>query len=78
MLLLLGMLVLVSCVGMPDFKAINNSRVSETFTICESAFPKGKWQFVHAIEANLPEGREAQLIGVTELSSNPERIHDDH
>ena len=38
-------------------------------------FPDGKWQFAHVIEANLPGGREAQLIGVTEMSSKPERIH---
>ena len=74
-LLLLGMLLLNSCAGIPDIKAINSARVPEMLTICENAFPKGKWQFVHAIEATLAGGREAQLIGVTELSSNPERIH---
>ncbi len=71
----LGMLFLTSCAGMPDFKTLEADRVPEALTVCESAFPKGKWQFVHAIEASLIGGREAQLIGVTELSSNPETIH---
>ena len=74
-LLFSGMLFLTACAGMPDIKTINASRVPETLMRCENAFPRGKWQFAHAIEADLGGGREAQLIGVTELSSNPERIH---
>ncbi len=70
-----GMLLLTTCAGMPDIKTMDVSRVPETLMRCENVFPRGKWQFAHAIEADLGGGQEARLIGVTELSSNPERIH---
>lgn len=75
MLLLLGMLLLTACAGMPRIIAVDTAQASKTIKACENAFPDGKWQFSHVIEANLPGGRDAQLIGVTEVSSNPKRIH---
>ena len=74
-LFLLGMLLLTACAGMPRINAVDTARVSKTLKACENAFPDGKWQFAHVIEANLPGGREAQLIGVTEVSNRPKRIH---
>ena len=74
-LFLLGMLLLTACAGLPRINAVDTARVSKTIKACENAFPDGKWQFAHVIEANLPGGRDAQLIGVTEVSSNPKRIH---
>jgi len=74
-LLLLGLLLLMACAGMPRIKAADTARASKTIKACENAFPDGKWQFAHVIEASLPGGRDAQLIGVTEMSSNPKRIH---
>ncbi len=71
----MGILLLTACGGMPEIKSLDGSRVAETLMRCENVFPGGKWQFVHGIEAELGGGREARLIGVTELSSNPERIH---
>ena len=75
MLLLLGMLLLTACAGMPRINAVDTALASKTIKACEDAFPDGKWQFAHVIEANLPGGRDAQLIGVTQVSSNPKRIH---
>ena len=75
MLLLLGMLLLTACAGIPRINAVDTALASKTIYACENAFLDGKWQFAHVIEANLPGGREAQLIGVTEMSSNPKRIH---
>lgn len=74
-LFLLGMLFLTACAGMPRINAIDTARASKTIKACENAFPDGKWQFAHVIEANLPGGRDAQLIGVTEVSNRPKRIH---
>ncbi|MBT3257301.1 MAG: hypothetical protein HN366_12725 [Deltaproteobacteria bacterium] len=75
MLLLLGMLLLTGCAGMPRIVAVDTARASKTIYACENAFPGGKWQFAHVIEADLPGGRDAQLIGVTEVSNHPKRIH---
>ncbi|MBW2708232.1 MAG: hypothetical protein JRD04_02950 [Deltaproteobacteria bacterium] len=73
--LLLGMLLLTACAGLPRINAVDAARASKIIKTCENAFSEGKWQFAHVIEANLPGGRDAQLIGVTELSSRPKRIH---
>jgi len=72
---LLGMLLLTACAGLPPLKPIDKDAASETVSVCENAFPRGKWQFAHVIAATLPGDRQAQLIGVTQLSSEPERIH---
>lgn len=74
-LLLLGMFLLTACAGLPRINAVDAALASKTIKVCETAFPDGKWQFAHVIEASFPGGREAQLIGVTEVSSHPERIH---
>jgi len=34
---------------------------------CASAFPQGKWQFVHLIEFRLPDGTGSTVIGITVL-----------
>ena len=74
-LLLLGLLLLMACAGMPRIKAVDTALASKTIKACENVFSDGKWQFAHVIEASLPGGRDAQLIGVTEVSNHPKRIH---
>ena len=75
LLLLLGIFLLTACAGLPRMKAIGNAEVSKTVSFCNDAFPQGKWQLAHAIRATLPNGGKAQLLGVTEISSDPEQIH---
>jgi len=75
LLIIAGMLLLTACAGLPPITAVQTAAVSKTLLTCEKAFPKGRWLFAHVIEAALPGGREAQLIGVTEISSGTERIH---
>jgi len=72
---LLGVLFLTACAGVPHIITVDTALIPKTVNTCETVFPKGKWQFAHVIEATLPGGRKSQLIGVTEVSSNPERIH---
>ena len=72
---LLGFVLLMSCAGLPQLKPADSATISKTISACENAFPQGKWQFAHVIAATLPGGREAQLVGVTELSSNSQKIH---
>jgi hypothetical protein len=74
-LLLSGLLFFTACAGMPHIIAVDTAVIPKTIKACETVFPKGKWQFAHVIEATLPGGRKSQLIGVTEVSSNPGRIH---
>ena len=72
--LLLGMLFLTACSGIPHIIAVDTALIPKTLKTCDTVFPKGKWQFAHVIEATLPGGGNSQLMGVTEVSSNPERI----
>lgn len=75
MLFLLGMLLLTACAGLPRINAVDTALASRTIKTCENVFPHGKWQFAHVIEANLPGGRDVQLMGVIEVSTQPKRIH---
>ncbi|EFK07741.1 conserved hypothetical protein [delta proteobacterium NaphS2] len=75
LLLLLGIFLLTACASLPRMKAIGNAEVSKAVSFCSDAFPQGKWQLTHAIMATLPNGGEAQLLGITEISSDPEQIH---
>ena len=75
LLLLLGTLFLTACAALPRIKAADNAQVLAAVSACNDAFPQGKWQFTHVIRATLSDGGEAQLMGVTEISSNPEQIH---
>ena len=75
LLLLLGIVFLAACTGMPRLKTIKNAEIAGILFTCEKAFPIGKWQFTHVIKSTLPDGGEAQLMGVTEISSNSQRIH---
>jgi hypothetical protein len=73
--LLLGLLFLTACSGIPHIVAIDTALIPKALKRCDTVFPEGKWQFAHVIEADLPGGRDAQLIGVTEVSNHPKRIH---
>jgi len=37
---------------------------------CDGIFPKGSWQFVHAIDFSLKNGRESRVIGITTLAGD--------
>jgi hypothetical protein len=72
---LLGLLFLTACSAIPHIIFVDTALTPKTIKNCETVFQNGTWQFAHVIEATLPGGRKSQLIGVTEVSSNPERIH---
>ncbi len=42
---------------------------------CENIFPKGKWRFVHSIEASLSNGPKIVMIGVSITDSSNKSIH---
>ena len=69
-LLLYVLLFTVSCSGVPKFVEDPAAQIS-----CGLPFPKGRWQFVHSIEATIPGGGTASVIGITDISSELETIH---
>jgi len=63
------LLLVVSCAGLPEIRSAHGPAALALQAGCGSPFPVGKWQFVHAIEANLPGGRKGFVMGVTVVSS---------
>ena len=64
------LLFTISCSGIPKF--VDDPAVQKS---CGHPFPKGNWQFIHSIEATMPGGRNASVIGITDISSDVETIH---
>jgi len=80
-LLLSVLLFTISCSGIPKLVEdpagggpLNSSQIPAVKMNCGLPFPKGNWQFVHSIEATMPGGRNASVIGITDISSDPETI----
>lgn len=73
--LLVVLLLMASCASSPKLPRINQTLPSVADTSCMAPFPNGKWEFVHSIEATMPQGKNAVLIGITALSSQTGSIH---
>lgn len=68
LLLLMGGLVL-SCAGLPTLQQTAGPASAEENPACQALYPKGKWQLLHTLEADLPGNRKGFLMGLTKLSS---------
>jgi len=67
---LLSLLWLITaCSGLPKVYPDRNLSSAMRRRQCENLFPQGRWQFFHAIEAEMPGGRKGMLMGVTRISS---------
>ncbi len=66
--LFLVLMLPVACAQLP---AIQPDRGSLPFSdaTCDHVFPRGDWQFLHAIEATPPTGSKQTLLGLSQLSS---------
>jgi hypothetical protein len=73
--LLVVLLLMASCASPPKLPRINQTLPSVADTNCTAPFPDGRWEFVHSIEATMPQGKNAVLIGITVLSSQTGSIH---
>jgi hypothetical protein len=69
-LLLIILLFTISCSGIPKLTEDPAVQMS-----CGLPFPKGNWQFIHSIEATMPGGGTASVIGISDISSELETIH---
>lgn len=71
-LLFILQLCLAACaaerpIPLPELTPGENHPDSE---ICESIFPRGRWQFVHSIDFSMDDGSGATVVGVTILDRN--------
>jgi len=63
-----------ACSGLPKVYPDRNLSWPVRRPQCANLFPEGRWQFSHAIEAEMPGGRKGMLIGVTLISSTDKTI----
>jgi hypothetical protein len=66
--LIMGGLV-VSCAGLPEIRKTSSPQASYTSRACQGSYPRGNWQLLHTIQAELPGNQTGFLMGVTRLSS---------
>ncbi|MDZ7699016.1 MAG: hypothetical protein U5R49_19510 [Deltaproteobacteria bacterium] len=69
------LLLLTACTTPTGLRPLEPSAASEHTQRCQTPFPNGDWQFVHAIEGTLPGGGNASAIGVTTLSAGSKTAH---
>ncbi len=67
---LLLLLALTGCGSLPSIQAARTSAEQRAMTAsCLRAFPTGLWSSTHSIDAAMPLGHNALLIGVTAVNS---------
>jgi hypothetical protein len=67
--------ILISCSALPTLQPLDRAARTELPQICQRLFPRGKWQFVHSIEAVMPGGQRGLVMGVTVVSSRDDSAH---
>lgn len=73
---LIGMFfLLISCTSTSGPRPLGPPAVSVNKDACHRPFPKGDWQFVHAIGGTLPGGAKTTAIGVTAISAEAGTAH---
>jgi hypothetical protein len=68
-LLLAAGFLFTACSNLPRVHPAENFAAEKIQQTCRDAFPKGKWQFVHSIEAVMPGGKSGFLTGVVVTDS---------
>ena len=74
-LLLILVIFPAACVHVPDMKSLDPLTDRAVIEECGRPFVKLPYRFVHAIEATLPGGRTATLIGVTVVDPEAKFLH---
>jgi hypothetical protein len=74
-ILLLLFMLTVSCSTYPMISPVKSLELTKIQDKCNGVFPIGKWLFVHSIEATLPDGKKAFMMGVTQIYPEKKKIH---
>jgi len=62
--LLIIILLITSCSGLPDLLNVDPAIIPDIQQKCSSPFLIEKWQFIHHIEATMPNGKKGSMIGI--------------
>ncbi len=66
---------MISCTGPPRLAPVKHPLPVATDENCTAPFPDNRRQFVHSIQATMPKGEKAILIGITDLCPRSGEIH---
>jgi len=72
--LLILLLGIVSCTGLPKIDPVNLSTIPEIHKRCSDVFLEGKWRFVHLIEFTMPGNKKSFVMGITVISPEERKI----
>ena len=70
----LVILLICSCQSLPIIQPFDKFSDVKELKMCSIFFPKGKWQFIHSIEATMPDKKNAFIMGITNISSSTREI----
>lgn len=73
-ILLLALLPL-ACARLPEIREAEPAVAQRTAADCVAIFPRGAWQFTHAIQFFPPDGSSQTLMGIVRLVSEAQRFH---
>jgi hypothetical protein len=74
-LYLILLTLLAACSHLPVMKTLDPATDQSTMEVCGSPYVKIPYRFVHTIEATLPGGKTATLIGVTLVNPTGKTLH---
>jgi len=71
---LLIIIFLCSCKSLPIIQPLDAVSAAHDKKSCSNLFPEGNWQFIHSIEATMPNKKKAFIIGITDISSASRKL----
>lgn len=66
--------LLLACTILPPLEPATDRALPLIKQACGMCFPSGKWQFLHAIEAETPGGGKVFLMGAMVLTAQPPQL----
>lgn len=72
---LFAVFFLLSCAGLPEITPPDAFLPGAATPNCPQPFVQKKWQFVHAVKAELPDGRAETMIGTVIVSPGQKALH---
>ena len=73
--LLLLLVVLISCSGLPRLKPADSAAFANTERQCLRPFPSSPYRLIHSVEASFPGGTQINFLGVLLVDPRARSIH---
>lgn len=73
-IIIFTIILICSCKSLPAIQPVPTESLTDNNRNCYCPFPEGNWQFIHSIEATMPNGKTAVIIGITNIYSRTGEI----